>query len=698
MRNTMKFKAMNKVFCFAALVLLLPALSWAGGSKDAQPQQAQQSQQAQPAASDFWTGDGGKEVSLAILAPKATGLEEKQGYLPTLVQGELVSNFSGYSAISVLDRVRLEEHYAELESGIYSDNAEAVMDFGHLLPTTHLMTGTITRTETGYALQIQIARNADKITAASYSGTFTFADLDTLAGIRRASLDLLPRMGVALTDLAREQLSAAASFNHVSAQTALAQGITAQRQGTEVAALSYFLQAGAFDSTLLEALSRTSTLSANISGSNVGDNVRNDIQWRNEWVARLTETEQFFTDFFAAQSMPFTLFYTTEIAQGRVNYQNNTVALSVEANLHGFNTWLVEITRSLQTVHEGLQATKRASTWGLGSWPRQSVTRNNPFTARKNHNFTVNFELVNDRNEVIGTSVVQTGSFWDFKLTEERPYVNPSRDDKKTVPFTVNANAISDRMTIRVASVNGIDAETAARTGVLQIRAIPKAEFDMYSNSQIRAGSLDKIPIPGNKIVDIPDSIWGEPVRTISSGSRFANGEFSDKGLVGVTLPDSVTWINSYAFYDNKLTSVTLSRNLVTIAQSAFKNNQLTHVTIPDSVTAIYYDAFSNNQLTSISIGKGITTLGEGHIYKDGIEGVFERNRLTHVTIPDNVTTIGQRTFNNNPITSITIGANVTFEDSPHVRGFDTFYNGNGKKAGTYTYNEKRERWSFKAR
>ena len=309
MRNTMKFKAMNKVFCFAALVLLLPALSWAGGSKDAQPQQAQQSQQAQPAASDFWTGDGGKEVSLAILAPKATGLEEKQGYLPTLVQGELVSNFSGYSAISVLDRVRLEEHYAELESGIYSDNAEAGKDFGHLIPTTHLMTGTITRTATGYSLQISIARNTDKITQASYSGTFTFAELDNLTGIRRASLDLLEKMGVTPTARTREALSKGAAVNHVSAQTALAQGITAQRQGAEVAALSYFFQASAFDPSLLEAANRSSTVNANITGSNIGNYARNDIQRRREWVQRLTETERYFDTFNRTQSILYPVLY-----------------------------------------------------------------------------------------------------------------------------------------------------------------------------------------------------------------------------------------------------------------------------------------------------------------------------------------------------------------------------------------------------
>jgi hypothetical protein len=91
----------------------------------------------------FYTGDGGKGISLAILAPEASGLTEDQGYIPALVQGELVSSFKGYSAISVLDRENLDAQYGELLSGYYDDYAEAGMDLGHLTPTEYIMGGKI---------------------------------------------------------------------------------------------------------------------------------------------------------------------------------------------------------------------------------------------------------------------------------------------------------------------------------------------------------------------------------------------------------------------------------------------------------------------------------------------------------------------------------------------------------------------------
>ena len=161
------------------------------------------------------------------------------------------------------------------------------------LLTDFMLLGNITRTSTGYALQLAVNRNSDKTNVASYSGTVSIAELDNMLGVRRASLDLLQKMGVQLTAQGQTELGKAATTDQVNALVAMAQGITAQRQGTEVAALTYYFQATAFDASLVEAVSRTNVLSANISTGNIGANVRNDITWRSDWVRKLTETETF---------------------------------------------------------------------------------------------------------------------------------------------------------------------------------------------------------------------------------------------------------------------------------------------------------------------------------------------------------------------------------------------------------------------
>jgi hypothetical protein len=732
------------------LFLLVAPFSWAGGKSEKNTEPVRNtyvlsSSEVQPvpppvSVSPFYIGDGGKGMSIAILAPQSSGLAVNQGYLPALVQGEFVSNFSRFSAISILDRQRLDDQYTELFSGYYSDNAEALQDLGHLTPTTHIMGGSITRTATGYALQIQITKTTDKMTTASYSGTFTFAELDNLTGIRRASLELLQKMGITLTSQAQRELTLVATINHVNAQTALAQGITAQRQGTEVAALSYYLQAAAFDPSLLEASNRSSIINANISGSNLGHNIRNDIQWRRDWVARLTETEQFFNTFNRTQSMPYTLFYSNEIKWGTINYQNETVTLSIETNLVGNVIWANAVERALQTVYDCLGETGRKNDWGLANWPWQGVTNLNPFT-RRNANFFVVIEIVNNQNKVIGRQTLQVAGFWEFYLGvknhHDRPSIIVSAEDYKVLNFlNVNANEISDNLTIRIASVNGTDAATASRNGVLQIQAVNKIDFDMnmwrrfrFENGEIK-GFANNVTRP--QILIIPNNILNVLVTSISDNafknnqltrviignnitsiggipSRYVGGAFEKNQLTSVIIGNSVLIIGSYAFEGNQLTSVTIPDSVTTIGYCAFENNQLTSVIIGNSVTTIGGNAFANNQLTSVTIPNSVTTIGG-----DGLEGgAFEKNQLTSVIIGNRVTTIGGNAFANNQLTSVTIPNSVTFIgvdafggnkitritigsnvrlNADYIGGgmafddrFDLFYINNNKKAGRYT-------------
>ena len=76
----------KKGVIIAVFLFILSAVCWAGGNKekDVKPTPQVQQQQVQPtqsSTSKYWTGDGGKGISLAILAPKATGLAENQNYL-----------------------------------------------------------------------------------------------------------------------------------------------------------------------------------------------------------------------------------------------------------------------------------------------------------------------------------------------------------------------------------------------------------------------------------------------------------------------------------------------------------------------------------------------------------------------------------------------------------------------------------------
>jgi hypothetical protein len=75
-------------------------------------------------------------------------------------------------------------------------------------------------------------------------------------------------------------------------------------------------------------------------------------------------------------------------------------------------------------------------------------------------------------------------------------------------------------------------------------------------------------------------------------------------------------------------------------------------------------------------------------------DNMFANQNLSYVVIPTRVTSIGKNAFAGNPLTSITIGANVSIEDNAFPGNFARAYNEYGRSAGTYTRpNIESEEW-----
>ena len=83
-------------------------------------------------------------------------------------------------------------------------------------------------------------------------------------------------------------------------------------------------------------------------------------------------------------------------------------------------------------------------------------------------------------------------------------------------------------------------------------------------------------------------------------------GSFAVNQLTSITIPGSVTNIETAAFEGNLLTSIIIPGSVTTIGTYAInKNRQLTSVTIPDSVSSISSFAFTNSQLPFVSVPSG---------------------------------------------------------------------------------------------
>lgn len=147
------------------------------------------------------------------------------------------------------------------------------------------------------------------------------------------------------------------------------------------------------------------------------------------------------------------------------------------------------------------------------------------------------------------------------------------------------------------------------------------------------------------KNVTIPSKIENLPVTEIWD---FA---FYNKGLTGVTIPNTVTDIGFRAFLNNNLTNITLPKSLKNIGGSAFAGNQLKKVVIPANVENMEDFSFAANKIESVTFEQGLKEIGYF---------AFQDNNLKTVTIPNSVETIGYRAFANNKLTSVTIKDGVT--------------------------------------
>lgn len=173
--------------------------------------------------------------------------------------------------------------------------------------------------------------------------------------------------------------------------------------------------------------------------------------------------------------------------------------------------------------------------------------------------------------------------------------------------------------------------------------------------------------------VAIPDNFDGFSVVSIGQNA------FQKKDVVSVTIPDSVTYIDRYAFYScSKLKSVVIGKSVETISEDAFRDcKSLEKIVIPDSVKIIREYAFYGcENLTSVDFGNSLEEIGN--------EAFCYCSSLTSVVIPDSVTYIGDYAFlicEN--LTDFTIGKSLLSFDYSEIIDSQTLHTLTLKNAGT---------------
>ena len=220
--------------------------------------------------------------------------------------------------------------------------------------------------------------------------------------------------------------------------------------------------------------------------------------------------------------------------------------------------------------------------------------------------------------------------------------------------------------------------------------------------------AITDYPTTAAGAVIIPPTINGKPVKNI------ANGAFSYcSSLTGVTLPSSVTSIDSEAFsYCSNLATINFPAGLTTIGRNAFFYcNSITTVTLPSSLTTLGESAFSRcSGLMSISVSPSnpvfvtvggvlfnksktkllqypgaksgpyivpatVTEIGSEAFFnadnltdvlvshgltKIGNDGFYGCSSLKQITLPSTLTSVGDRAFSYSGLTAATLPSSVT--------------------------------------
>jgi len=429
----------------------------------------------------MYTGDGGQNLRLAILAPEAQG--DVPAYLPVFIQGLLNNNFGKYSAIDLIDRQNLDRIISEQNisvSGSYSDND--FIRIGNLANAQYFLFGTIQKLSgERYAVQLSITDSAAGIRRAHFirDGSLTQLERGTL--INEATADLLAQMGITLTETGKRTLLEG-NTSTARSEAGLARGITAQAGGDEVEALFNITQAITFDPSNLEALSRLNTLSSNISGGTISQRIINDIQARNRWLEVFKETARFFND-----HPPFQITFDPNLLQiGLIDYEKRTANIGMRLALGPSEAGFA----ALNTLLEGLEKTGKRGDWGFSGWPlfdtepRTSDTV--VFGGRTSFSYKVDVELLNESNKTLGkNSITLTTEIKNFSAGNTRVQLPP--EIVGTIIFSkLKAEDLTPTLTIVITAVNGIPSRDLSASGYMKIDT---GDLEMKEQAQEQANA-----------------------------------------------------------------------------------------------------------------------------------------------------------------------------------------------------------------
>jgi TolB-like protein len=400
-------------------------------------------------------GDGGKGITIAVLEPTGIDLpSDEKKWMTLIIQSSITGDFHKFSAMTIIDRQNLEKILDEQTQSMSGDYTEEnYVRIGQIVNAKYILAGSVVRTTNAYMIEFSVTDVEKGVRIASYPPKqVSLLAIENLSAIKEATAYLLEKLGVILTSGAKQELLKTVDTQTVQAEMALARGINAQKKGTIVEALSYYISASGYDENVLEAASRINILSANISTGSIGD-LQNENKWRKEWIERLAEADAFFVDY-TNKPQPHYFVYSTDVKYERenINWKNETATLNIVGHFIPDENWANSINRVIAIIKNAFYSTKKAQEWGI-NWPEKSV-----YFDSQLKEYTIVIEIRNDLGKILGRQALMI----PYGFNVKNGIITPLDKRVGLISFPgVNINDITDGLSITVASVDGLSARDA---------------------------------------------------------------------------------------------------------------------------------------------------------------------------------------------------------------------------------------------
>lgn len=375
----------------------------------------------------YFIGDGRKDLKIQVEIPELKNIGDESAWLPEFVVNTISDGIAKYSNIEIVDThnaQRVADAQRRDENANFSD-AETV-EAGNFSVARNVLLVSITGKSTSYALSIRINDKEKNVSIAAHNKpNCSYEDLESGKALTEAVDDLLCQLKVELTSEGRKALLEVGTVKNaasISAQKLVAQGTVAQQKGSNIEALSYFIQAATSDDSLERALKAMSNGSQIIAAGDFGTKARNLIQRRNEFKQLIATTKSYFE-----KNIPYLIVYDPNLQMGKINYEKETFDMTVTIAV----VKDIEKEKIYKNIIQAYESETDSKNWGLDT-DLKSVFPN------------VNYYLslqVNDKNgKILGKSekrLNMSNSLSNFACWEKSLVTLSADADTSNIVFSV---------------------------------------------------------------------------------------------------------------------------------------------------------------------------------------------------------------------------------------------------------------------